>query len=240
VQKTAGFYLNASNYQPTSNLVEYGTWISDCIALSAQVSWWQPSYCWSQYYPTEPKDQVWDTAVTTDNSGNTGPGAAVAGTNQYYASNMSGNSVVATTHFVIDTSRNGTGSNSMTAYEQAPYDQSPATVGTLEGGNWCNPPGAGLGLRPTASTGVLLVDAYLWIKTPGQSDGQCDAGASGGGPRTWDYSAYTQAGWPADAAHQALFDPLWGTYDPAAGAWFPQQALQLVQDANPALVPLTG
>ena len=44
-----------------------------------------------------------------------------------------------------------------------------------------------------------------------------------------------QPGWPADAAGQALFDPLWGIDDPAAGAWFPQQALQLAQDAAPAL-----
>ncbi len=42
-------------------------------------------------------------------------------------------------------------------------------------------------------------------------------------------------GWPTDAAGQALFDPLWGIDDPAAGAWFPQQALQLAQDASPAL-----
>jgi endoglucanase len=30
-------------------------------------------------------------------------------------------------------------------------------------------------------------------------------------------------------------DPLWGTDDPAAGAWFTQQALQLAQLASPAL-----
>ena len=29
--------------------------------------------------------------------------------------------------------------------------------------------------------------------------------------------------------------PLWGIDDPAAGAWFPQEALQLAQDASPAL-----
>ena len=102
----------------------------------------------------------------------------------------------------------------------------------LASGNWCNPPGAGLGLRPTTSTGVPLLDARLWVKTPGESDGQCDAA---GNARAWDYSAYSQPGWPADAASQALFDPLWGTDDPAAGAWFPQQALQLARDADPPL-----
>ena len=76
-----------------------------------------------------------------------------------------------------------------------------------------------------------LLDAYLWVKIPGQSDGQCDAA---GGVRAWDYTDYTQPGWPAAAAQQPLFDPLWGLTDLAAGTWFPQQALQLAQDANPA------
>jgi len=34
---------------------------------------------------------------------------------------------------------------------------------------------------------------------------------------------------------QITNDPLWGLQDPAAGAWFSQQALQLAQLANPAL-----
>lgn len=66
-----------------------------------------------------------------------------------------------TSHFVIDTSRNG---------------QGPAP-----GNPWCNPPGRGLGLAPTANTGNSLVDAYLWIKDPGQSDGTCNGGPSAGG-----------------------------------------------------------
>jgi len=40
---------------------------------------------------------------------------------------------------------------------------------------------------PTASTGTTLLDAYLWVKTPGQSGGTCD---SAGGARAWDYSTY--------------------------------------------------
>ena len=56
-------------------------------------------------------------------------------------------------HFVIDTSRNGRGS--------AP------------GAAWCNPAGRGLGTAPTARTGNPAVDALLWIKAPGESDGTC-------------------------------------------------------------------
>lgn len=216
VQQAQGFYLNVSNYQPTPNLIDYGTWISDCIAIVTDPSnslYGNPSACGSQYYPaTEADFSTWD--LTT----------------QWYAANMDG--AVATTHFVIDTSRNGDGPNSMAQYANAPYDQPATVISTLAGGNWCNPPDSGLGIRPTAPTGVPLLDAYLWVKTPGQSDGQCDAA---GGVRAWDYTAYTQPGWPTDAADQQLFDPLWGVDDPAAGAWFPQQALQLAQDADPSL-----
>ena len=63
-------------------------------------------------------------------------------------------------HFVIDTSRNGRG---------------PA-----RNAEWCNPPGRGLGPVPTATTGSPLVDAFLWIKRPGESDGQCNGGPSAG------------------------------------------------------------
>lgn len=64
-------------------------------------------------------------------------------------------------HFVVDTSRNGAG---------------PAQIGA---GNkhWCNPAGRKLGNAPTTRTGKALVDAYLWIKRPGESDGACSDGA---------------------------------------------------------------
>ncbi|SNT00984.1 glycoside hydrolase family 6 protein [Actinacidiphila glaucinigra] len=68
-------------------------------------------------------------------------------------------------HFVIDTSRNGRG----------PLDGAHDEA-------WCNPPGRGLGSPPTTDTGDELVDAYLWIKRPGDSDGTCK-----GGPRAGDW-----------------------------------------------------
>ncbi|MEV8319726.1 glycoside hydrolase family 6 protein [Streptomyces sp. NPDC059900] len=52
---------------------------------------------------------------------------------------------------VIDTSRNKNG---------APAD-----------GEWCDPAGRGLGRNPTLRTGEARIDAYLWIKLPGESDG---------------------------------------------------------------------
>ncbi|MGW2382574.1 glycoside hydrolase family 6 protein [Streptomyces sp. NPDC001658] len=52
---------------------------------------------------------------------------------------------------VIDTSRNGNG---------APAD-----------GEWCDPAGRKIGRAPTLSTGEARIDAYLWVKLPGESDG---------------------------------------------------------------------
>jgi endoglucanase len=62
-------------------------------------------------------------------------------------------------HFVIDTSRNG-------------VESPPQT--------WCNPPGQALGLPPTANTPDPRVDAWLWIKQPGASDGTCGDGPPAG------------------------------------------------------------
>ncbi|MFF3245012.1 glycoside hydrolase family 6 protein [Streptomyces sp. NPDC002870] len=67
-------------------------------------------------------------------------------------------------HFVIDTSRNGNG----------PY------TGGDPKENWCNPPGRALGEAPTTDTGNPLVDAYLWVKRPGESDGDCRGGPKAG------------------------------------------------------------
>ncbi|MFF4804208.1 glycoside hydrolase family 6 protein [Streptomyces sp. NPDC001351] len=67
-------------------------------------------------------------------------------------------------HFVIDTSRNGNG----------PYTEGKADE------NWCNPPGRKLGETPTTKTADPLVDAYLWVKRPGESDGTCRGGPKAG------------------------------------------------------------
>lgn len=63
-------------------------------------------------------------------------------------------------HFVIDTARNGLGP---TADKQ-----------------WCNPSGRALGEKPTVTHQHSLVDALLWLKTPGESDGNCNGGPSAG------------------------------------------------------------
>ncbi|QRV85611.1 glycoside hydrolase family 6 protein [Ceratobasidium sp. AG-Ba] len=44
--------------------------------------------------------------------------------------------------------------------------------------DWCNFRYAGLGIRPTASTGNSLLDAILWVKPPGESDGNSNPTSS--------------------------------------------------------------
>jgi endoglucanase len=69
-------------------------------------------------------------------------------------------------HFIIDTSRNGNGP--------------PPFKGDDERA-WCNPDGRALGLPPTTETGDPLIDAFYWIKPPGESDGTCNKGPAAGG-----------------------------------------------------------
>jgi endoglucanase len=64
------------------------------------------------------------------------------------------------TPYVIDTSRDGAGPTSDNA--------------------WCNPPGRALGPTPTVRTGAQDVDAFLWVKRPGESDGTCNGGPPAG------------------------------------------------------------
>ncbi len=71
--------------------------------------------------------------------------------------------LVGNKHFVIDTSRNGNG-----------------PLPGRGGEAWCNPPGRALGTAPTTKTGEKLVDAFLWIKRPGESDGECRGGPPAG------------------------------------------------------------
>ena len=66
--------------------------------------------------------------------------------------------LVGNKHFIVDTGRNGNGWN----------------------GEWCNPWDMSLGQNPTVNTGEELVDAYLWVKPPGESDGTCNGGPSAG------------------------------------------------------------
>ncbi|TMR10253.1 glycoside hydrolase [Nonomuraea zeae] len=101
-------------------------------------------------------------------------------------------------HFVVDTSRNGRGS-----WAPAKHYADPQT--------WCNPPGRGVGDRPTTETGEELADAYLWIARAGSSSGRCRRGTDG------------------------EKDPERGVVSPEAGLWWGDLALERAKNAVPPL-----
>ncbi|MQA85687.1 MAG: cellobiohydrolase [Streptosporangiales bacterium] len=139
---------------------------------------------------------------------------------------------------LVDTGRNGwggadrpsgvSGSGDLNTYvNESRTDRRPHR------GGWCNQSGAGIGTRPTASP-ASGVDAYVWVKPPGESDGisepnpppdpndpnkthdpMCDPDAQ---------NRYNTA-YPTNALDNA----------PHAGRWFHDQLVMLVQNSFPAL-----
>ena len=197
VDRADGFYLNVSNYQFTANSIKYGTWVSSCLAMGNFAGC--PNQYWNGGPPTDWLGTAMDNYQEWRKEPYSGDPADLAwntvGIDSRYADSNP------TTRFVIDTSRNGVGPWDPPAYYPDPQD-------------WCNPPDRGLGLQPTADTGIPLVDAYLWVKIPGESDGECTRGLGPAGETV---------------------DPEWGLIDPPAGEWFPEVVLDLVQNANPPL-----
>jgi endoglucanase len=211
VRRAAGFFLNVSNYQYTANLLQYGTWISSCLAIASEPAAFNgcPNQYWNGGpFPAKIAELLGEwTGVALSPYGEWSddtddPSLNTSGINLRYANALG--ATTPTTRFVIDTSRNG----------QGPW-QPPAGI-YPDPQDWCNPPGRGLGLRPTVATGQPLIDAYLWVKIPGESDGECTRGLGPAG---------------------VTVDPEWGRIDPPAGEWFPEMALDLAHNANPPLEP---
>ncbi|GLA67639.1 hypothetical protein AtubIFM55763_001412 [Aspergillus tubingensis] len=100
-------------------------------------------------------------------------------------------------HFIVDTGRNGKQPTGQQAW-----------------GDWCNVINTGFGVRPTTSTGDALVDAFVWVKPGGESDGTSDSSAT----RYDAHCGYSDALQPA----------------PEAGTWFQAYFVQLLTNANPA------
>ncbi|KPC81154.1 MULTISPECIES: glycoside hydrolase family 6 protein [Streptomyces] len=136
---------------------------------------------------------------------------------------------------LIDTSRNGWGganrpsgpgaSTSVDTYvDGGRYDR------RIHLGNWCNQSGAGLGERPQAAP-EAGIDAYVWMKPPGESDGSSkeipnDEGK--GFDRMCD-PTYTGNARNNNNMSGALGDA------PVSGKWFSAQFQELMKNAYPAL-----
>ncbi|OAQ66252.1 exoglucanase 2 precursor [Pochonia chlamydosporia 170] len=102
-------------------------------------------------------------------------------------------------HFITDQGRSG----------KQPTGQS-------QWGDWCNAKGTGFGIRPSANTGDELLDAFVWVKPGGESDGTSDTSAA-----RYDY-------------HCGMSDALQPA--PEAGTWFQAYFVQLLTNANPSFL----
>jgi cellulose 1,4-beta-cellobiosidase len=136
---------------------------------------------------------------------------------------------------LIDTSRNGWGG---TARPTGPGPTT--TVDTyvnggkfdrrIHLGNWCNQSGAGIGERPKAApeTGI---DAYVWIKPPGESDGASKEipNTEGKGFDRMCDPTYTGNIRNGNNMSGALSDA------PLSGHWYSAQFQELMRNAYPAL-----
>ncbi|KAI1383931.1 glycoside hydrolase family 6 protein [Hypoxylon trugodes] len=100
-------------------------------------------------------------------------------------------------HAIMDTSRNG-------------------VSGLRESwDDWCNVNGAGFGIRPTAQTGDERLDAFLWVKQPGESDGTSDPTGPG----------YDSSCGKEDALKHA----------PTGGSWYQAYFEMLIHNSNLSL-----
>ncbi|WP_339127780.1 glycoside hydrolase family 6 protein [Streptomyces sp. f51] len=138
---------------------------------------------------------------------------------------------------LIDTSRNGwggsarpTGPGPTTSVDA--YVDGGRIDRRIHAGNWCNQSGAGIGERPTTApdTGI---DAYVWAKPPGESDGASQAVANDEG------KGFDQMCDPTYTGNARNGNNLTGALpnSPLAGHWFSAQFRQLLANANP---PLSG
>src|SRR5581483_5943535 len=180
VERAAGFFLNEANDQPTSRLIQFGTWVSKCLRYAGLPD---------DAGGTDATRRYRQCASVPDGTG-ADDDRAWAQVDAWYAEHVdraagAPGGAGALVHFVINTNRNGRPLLDTSMYARPPYNQPPAVVRALRDGSWCMPPGRGLGQRPTADTVHALVDAYLWIDPPGIALASCDIA---GGARAWDYS----------------------------------------------------
>ncbi|MFE8006654.1 glycoside hydrolase family 6 protein [Streptomyces sp. NPDC057418] len=136
---------------------------------------------------------------------------------------------------LIDTSRNGWGGTQRPAGPGATTSVDTYVDGgrydrRIHLGNWCNQSGAGLGERPQAAP-AAGIDAYVWMKPPGESDGSSKAipNDEGKGFDRMCDPTYTGNARNGNNLSGALPDA------PVSGHWFSAQFQELMKNAHPAL-----
>ncbi|KAJ0395086.1 hypothetical protein ATCC90586_001737 [Pythium insidiosum] len=105
---------------------------------------------------------------------------------------------------------------------------------------WCNTKGMGIGPLPTQNTGHPLIDYFVWVKPPGESDGECSG-------RTADSLLGPQAGkffpehfkqlWNNGVFVKELKKPQIGGASPANSAYEPGHVAPNGGDQQPTPSP---
>jgi len=136
---------------------------------------------------------------------------------------------------LIDTSRNGWGGSARPAGPSTSTDPNTFVNQSridrrIHKGNWCNQSGAGLGERPRAAP-AAGIDAYVWIKPPGESDG-----SSTNIPNT-EGKGFDRMCDPTYGGNARNGNSMSGALAgaPLSGHWFSAQFQQLMQNAYPPL-----
>ncbi|HYD42318.1 MAG TPA: glycoside hydrolase family 6 protein [Anaeromyxobacter sp.] len=135
---------------------------------------------------------------------------------------------------IVDTSRNGWGGSqrprapSTQVFDFERFVNESRVDRRAHRGLWCNVAGAGIGELPGAvppSFAATYLDAFVWVKTPGESDGASSPAPEGPPFDRWCDPAYViPYGFPTGALPDA----------PARGRWFPAQFAELVKNMWPA------
>lgn len=144
---------------------------------------------------------------------------------------------------LIDTSRNGWGGPNRPTGPSTSTDVNTFVDATRidrrnHRGQWCNQSGAGLGQPPLASPPGFFsqLQAFVWIKPPGESDGTYPGSANQDGAIHADPNC--------DPAHMNSLagNTLTGSIpnSPPAGQFFPTEFVQLIQNAFPAVPTSTA
>ena len=164
-----------------------------------------------------------------------------------YAASMDAAFVTAgfpsTVGFLIDTSRNGWGSTlrptgPSTSTDVNTFVNASKIDGRTDMGQWCNQPNAGLGVPPTVNPGGFAnLQAYIWIKPPGESDGNYPGSVFNGVTSTTGdpncnptHDNSLANGQPTDAVANS----------PKAGTFWSQYFTMLVQNAFPTVPASTA
>ncbi|MFI6072443.1 glycoside hydrolase family 6 protein [Actinoplanes sp. NPDC051343] len=136
---------------------------------------------------------------------------------------------------LIDTSRNGWGganrpTKASTATDVDTFVNQSRIDRRIHAGNWCNQDGAGLGERPKAAP-ATGIDAYVWVKPPGESDGSSSLIPNNEGKGFDQMCDPTYTGNARNGNNKTGALP----NAPISGAWFSAQFQQLMTNAYPPL-----